>query len=715
MKNVDATDSVLNLSHAQKSLFKVSGMDCSDEVKAVEDSLKIEGVFKVETNLMNESVLVYHNDSINESSLVSQIEKAGLKVVKDKKESFYENNSRRIYLISFSGLFLAIGLVLEFLNKKDFQLPLFGLSMITAGIVTFPKAYRSLREFRMDMNVLMVIAVTGAVFIKEYSEAASVLFLFSLAELLEAMSVSRARKAIQEVLKITPKEALLVKDGTITPTPVEKIKISDLVVVRPGDNVPVDGMIVDGSTSLNESSLTGESRSVDKKVGDAVFAGTINDSSAITIEVSKAFADSKISKIIHLIESAQNDKAPSQRFVDKFASIYTPTILVLAIFIATLPPLLGGGDWSNWIYKALVFLVIGCPCALVIATPVSVVSGLTSLAKRGILVKGGVHLESLGKLKAIALDKTGTLTEGKPKVIGLKNFGGTNEETIKIGSSLESLSKHPLATSVLEYAKAKGINPQHPKNYKLITGKGASGEIEGHAYFVGNHRLAHELGVCTEELENYLMEAEKLSHSVVVVGHMPHGGCNGEILGVFTLADSIRDRANEIVPEFHRVGVRHVVVLSGDNAATVEAVSKKVGVDEYHGGLLPEEKVEQVKKLNKQYGFVGMVGDGVNDAPALATATLGIAMGVVGSDTTIETADVALMKDDLHALPQAIAQGKRVLNVVRFNIGFALAIKAVFFVLAIFGKTNLWFAVAADMGASLIVTFNALRLLKIKK
>lgn len=708
----------LDISKGIASVFKVAGMDCSDEVSAVQNSLKIDGVYKVDANIMNETVTVYHEDALKDDKISELIEKAGLKVVKEERKSFYQDHRNRIYLIVSSGVALSVGLIIEQLTT-DFTplvISLFFISIVLSGFIIFPKAFRSIVKFHLDMNVLMTVAVLGAVAIKEYSEAASVVFLFSLAELLEAMSVARARKAIQEVLKITPKDALLVQDdGQTKSVNVTTLKVSDLILVRPGDNIATDGIVEDGQSSVNQASLTGESKPVEKKKGDTVFAGTINDSGVIKVRVSKAFSDSKISKVISMIEDAQKEKAPSQRFVDKFAAIYTPAVMALAFLIAIVPPLMFSGEWDQWFYKSLVFLVIGCPCALVIATPVSVVSGLTSLAKRGILVKGGVHLESLGRLKAIALDKTGTLTEGKPEVTHFKLFSTVVErDAIYLAASLESMSSHPLALAMLKYAKDKKISYSHPTDFKLITGKGAEGIISGHPYFVGNHNLGHELGVCNDEIEAYLSKAELESQSVIVLGHKPHDGCKGEIIAIFSLGDKIRSNIARAISDFHEAGVEHVIILSGDNQKTVDAVAKQVGVDEAQGGLLPEDKVAAIKDLVSKYKFVGMVGDGVNDAPALASATIGIAMGVVGSDTAIETADVALMKDDIFMLPKAIKHGKQVLNVVRFNIAFAIAIKIVFFVLAFMGKTNLWLAVAADMGASLLVTFNALRLLRVK-
>lgn len=709
----------VNASEGQiTSIFKVSGMDCADEIKAIENSLKLTGIAGINANLMNETVTVIHDKSMATAMIVDAINKSGVKVVKSEEKSFYRNNSNRILIVIASGVLLSIGLVLDWLDSSAIlQEVLFGLAILLSGSLVIPKTIRALKQFSLDMNVLMTIAVIGAFCIKEYSEAASVVFLFALAELLEAMSVEKARKAIKEVLKITPKEAtLLGLDGKTERKDVAQIQINDLVLVRPGDNISIDGIIEDGSSAVNQSSLTGESKPVSKTKGDEVLAGTINDTGVLKVRVTKLFADTKIAQIVSLIENAQKDKAPSQRFVDKFASIYTPAVLLLAILVALIPPVFMSASWDLWIYKSLVLLVIGCPCALVIATPVSVVSGLTSLAKRGILVKGGIHLESLGKIKAIALDKTGTITEGLPTVNSVKLFSNTNEEEcIKITASLESMSSHPLALAILKYAKEKNISYIHPENFRVIVGKGAEGDLNGHSYFVGNHNLGHELGVCTPEVEQYLDSVETKSMSVIVLGHKPHKECAGEILAIFALGDKIRPGIEEVIKSFHKAGIQSVSILSGDNQKTVSAVAKLVGIDEAKGGLLPDGKVLAIKDLLAKYQFVGMVGDGVNDAPALATATLGIAMGIVGSDTAIETADVALMKDDISTLPKAIIHGRRVLNMIRFNIGFAIAIKAVFFVLAFIGVANLWLAVAADMGASLFVTFNALRLLKIEE
>lgn len=696
--------------------FKVSGMDCPDEINAIARALNVPGVNKVDSNIMNESVRVHHDESIDELTIKKLIETAGVKVVSGEKKSFLNAHRDRILLIASSGISLLAGLLIHWFVDSSAMITniLFAITILLSGIVIFPKAFRSIKVFNWDMNVLMSIAVIGAIFIKEYSEAASVIFLFSLAELLEALSVSRARKAIQDVLKVTPQNVLLITNNNEQiSTNVRDLKLGDIVLIRAGESVPVDGVVFEGESSINQAPLTGESIPVTKKVGDRVLAGTLNELGILKVKVEKLFGDTKISKIISLIEEAQNQKAPSQRFVDQFSKIYTPSVLIIALLVAVVPPLLMSGSFDIWFYRALVFLVVGCPCALVIATPVSVVSGLTSLARRGVLVKGGVHLENLGKIKALALDKTGTITEGKPYVNDLKLFSTLSEtEVIKIAATLESVSTHPLAKSILNYAKEKNINPTLQKNYKLITGRGAQAEVDGHLYFVGNHALAHEMGICSKEIEEYLKEVESKAQSVIILGHMPHMDCKGEIIAIFSIGDKIRSQAKDAISEFHKIGVKTIALLSGDNQKTVDSVAKIVGIDYAKGELLPDDKVREVKNLISSHKHIAMVGDGINDAPALAHATLGIAMGVAGSDTAIETADIALMQDDLLELPKAIVQGRRVLGVIRFNIIFALVIKAAFFVLAFFGYANLWIAVMVDMGASLIVTFNALRLLR---
>lgn len=697
-----------------KSVFKVKGMDCADEVAAIQKALKKQYISAVDVNLMASQVTVLHGPKLEKDELKTLIETSGVKVVEEESRGFRIENALALRLVVASGIFLGIGLVLEWTGSHT-MLSLAGYAFATmlAGYLVLPKALRALSKRTLDINVLMSIAVVGAIVIKQYSEAATVIFLFAIAELLEAYSVARARRAIKDLLKITPKMTVVEREGKGVETLVEDVKIGDVILVRPGERISLDGTVARGESSVNQAPLTGESKLVDKKTGDKVFAGTLNETGLLAVNVENIFANTKLSKIIHMVEEAQQQKAPSQRFVDKFAQIYTPAVFVLAILVAVVPPLMFSASWDQWFYKALVLLVIACPCALVIATSVSVVSGLASLARRGVLVKGGTYLEDLGRLKAIALDKTGTITEGKPRIQSFKGFSDQSEpEVLALAASLESVSTHPLARAILTYAKSKNISPVHPTEYAAIPGKGAQGKIGPHFYFVGNHNFAHGLGVCSTEIEAYLHSLEEQAQSVVIVGHAPHESCKGDVLGIFGVGDSIRLGASESVKELHRVGVSRVVMLSGDNDRTVQAIAKNVGLDEAKGELLPEDKVAAIKNLVEKFGKVGMVGDGINDAPALAQATVGIAMGAAGSDAAIETADVALMRDDIGALPTAIRQGRNVVNMIRFNISFALGIKVVFLVLTFIGFANLWLAVAADAGASLFVTFNALRLLR---
>lgn len=708
------------VSNAKVSTFTVSGMDCADEIAAIQKSLNDFRVAKVTANLMSSQVIVEHAPTLETAELIQKINSAGVKVIDSSKKArnFFEEQKNRILLVALSGFTLTVGLLLDWTDfaSAEVLFSLFLISTLSGGYLVVPKGYRALKQKNLDMNVLMTLAVIGAFIIREYAEAAAVVFLFSLAELLEAFSVSRARKAIREVLSITPQTANVERESQVQAKPVEEVQIGEIIVVLSGESIPIDGEVISGSSSVNQAPLTGESQPVSKSTGDAVYAGTINESGTLRIKVSRVFAESKISNVIKLIEEAQSKKAPAQKFVDRFARIYTPVVTVVALLTFVIPPLFFAQDWNLWFYRALVFLVIACPCALVIATPVSIVSALTALAKNGVLVKGGVYLESLGKLKAIALDKTGTITEGTPKVVTQKIFkSGSDSEFLNAAASLENESTHPLAKATLAYAKTKSASVLQVSYFKTIHGQGIEGQIGDHLYFAGNHKLTHSLGICTPELESYLSSLEDQAHSVLIVGHKPHNDCKGEVLGVLSLSDEPRHQVKESISALHGVGINEIAMLSGDNQRTVTAVAKKVGIDSAKGDLLPEDKVSEIQKLLQKHKYVGMVGDGINDAPALAGATIGIAMGAVGTDAAIETADVALMTDDLKQLEIAIGHGKKTLSIIHFNIGFALLTKAIFIVLGIAGYSSLWLAVAADMGATLLVIANSVRLLQIKK
>ncbi len=593
------------------------------------------------------------------------------------------------------------------------MIAIYTVAMLAGGWFLLPKAWRAVLRLRPDINLLVVIAAIGASVIGEWAEAATVVFLFGVAEWLEGWADRRARRAVEALLEIAPKTATVKRDGRFTEVPVGEVATNETIAVKSAMNIPLDGVVVSGESSVNQAPITGESVPVDKKPGDTVFAGTINGEGSLEIMVTKAAGDTTLARIIRLVQQAQEEKAPTQRFVDVFARYYTPLVTVLALFIFLLPPLCLGGDWSQWLYRACVLLIIACPCALVISTPVSIVAGLTALAKRGVLVKGGAHLESIAKLRALAVDKTGTITEGKPQVQGVEIVGPiTDREILRIAAAVDTHSAHPLAKAVVEHAVKLGIVFPRAESYQASGGRGAEGVIDGHAYFVGNHRFTHELGVCSPAIEARLATIESRGLSVVVVGHRPHDDCQGEVLGIIAVGDTVRPNARAAIESLHHAGIVAVVMLSGDNQRTADSIARQVGIDEARGDLLPEDKVAAVKMLREKHGSVGMVGDGVNDAPAMATATVGIAMGGAGTDAAIETADVTLMTDDLARIADTIGVSRRTMGIIRFNITFALALKALFLGLTLAGHSSLWLAIMADTGATLLVVANALRLLK---
>lgn len=588
-----------------------------------------------------------------------------------------------------------------------------GAGMLAGGWFLLPKAWRAIRRLRPDINLLVVIAAIGASVIGEWVEASAVVFLFGVAEWLEGWADRRARRATEALLELAPKVALVMREGKFVEMPVDQVSVGDTVATKSGMSIPLDGVVLTGESAVNQAPITGESVPVDKKPGDAVFAGTINGEGSLEIEVTKTTGDTTLARIIRLVAEAQEQKAPTQRFVDVFARYYTPAVTVVALLVFLLPPLFMGGDWTIWLYRACVLLIIACPCALVISTPVSIVAGLTALARRGVLVKGGAHLETIGRLKGLAVDKTGTITEGKPQVLGVELLGpATMSQVLGVAAAIDEHSAHPLAKAVVAHVKFENIPFERATKYQARSGRGAEGVIDGHAYFVGNHRFTHELGVCSEGVETRLATIEARGQSVVVVGLRPHDGCKGEVLGIIAIGDTLRPNAKAAIAALHASGVEQVVMLSGDNQRTADFIARQVGIDEARGDLLPDDKVEAVKALRAKHGVVGMVGDGVNDAPAMATANIGIAMGAAGTDAAIETADIALMQDELGKIAETIRLGRRTLGIIRFNIAFALGLKLLFLGLALVGYTSLWLAIVADTGATLLVVVNSLRLLR---
>lgn len=699
--------------------LRVSGLCCADEVATLERELsRLEGVSQVRCNLVASTVTVEHDPSRTAvATLVAAVDRTGMRANPEASEHAHVSGGpQRGHLIStvVSGVFVAAGLAVHWLHVSgSLEVALYAVAMVAGGWFIAPKALRSLRRLSPDMNLLMCIAVVGAAIIRAWDEAATVIFLFSLAELLESFSLTRARRAIASLMTYAPATALLKRESSVREVPVGEVAVGDVIVIRPGARIPLDGVVIDGTSSVNQAPITGESMPVEKKPGSDMFAGSINERGSLEVRVSRLATDSTLARIIHLVEEAQSRKAPSQRFVDTFAHYYTPIVLGLAGLVAVVPPLVFAQSWSVWFYRALVTLVVGCPCALVISTPVAIVSGLTAAARAGVLIKGGSVLEALGRLRALAMDKTGTITEGRPRVTDVVALDTiVPGDVLRVAAALEAHSEHPVAQAIRDYALAQGVGSAASRGFESLPGRGVEAEIDGHRYFVGNHRLVEDLAVCSPETERRIEEIERRALTAVVVGHRPHTDCKGEVLGVIAVGDTVRPRAAAAVRRLRRAGLRRIVILSGDNRATTEAIAKQVDIAEVVAELLPEEKVERLRQLVEDERYVGMVGDGVNDAPALAAATVGIAMGVAGTDAALEAADVALMADDLDKMSLAITLGRRTERIIRANITLSILTKAVFLGLAGAGIATLWMAVAADTGATLVVIGNSLRLLK---
>ncbi|MFM0042579.1 heavy metal translocating P-type ATPase [Paraburkholderia sediminicola] len=581
------------------------------------------------------------------------------------------------------------------------------LAIASCGLTTYRKGWVAIRNGNLNINALMSIAVTGALILQQWPEAAMVMVLFTIAELIEAKSLDRARNAIQGLMQLTPEQASVQQaDGSWRPTDLKAISLGAVVRVKPGERIALDGEIVAGRSSVDQAPITGESLPVDKTLGDAVFAGTINQAGSFDYRVTAAASNTTLARIIHAVEEAQGTKAPTQRFVDQFARIYTPIVFAAALAVAVLPPLLFGGQWHEWVYKALVMLVIACPCALVISTPVTIVSGLAAAARKGILIKGGAYLEQGRKLSWLALDKTGTITHGKPVQTEFEILAEVDVVHCRtLAAGLAGRSDHPVSMAIAAAAKNESVASATVEAFEALAGRGVRGEIDGSPYWLGNHRLVEELGRCSTSLEARLDALEGQGKTVVMLVDAER------VLALFAVADTVKDTSRAAIADLERLGVR-AAMLTGDNPHTAAAIAQQVGIDEARGNQLPEDKLNAVAQWSQEGATVGMVGDGINDAPALARADIGFAMGAMGTDTAIETADVALMDDDLRKIPQFIRLSKATHSVLVQNITLALGIKSVFLVLTMMGLGTMWMAVFADVGASLLVVANGLRLLR---
>ncbi|MBC7604393.1 MAG: heavy metal translocating P-type ATPase [Ramlibacter sp.] len=573
-----------------------------------------------------------------------------------------------------------------------------------SGVEVYKKGVQAVLHLKLNINALMSVAVTGALAIGQWPEAAMVMALYAIAELIEARAADRARNAIAGLVDLAPAEAeLLQADGTWTTVKAADVALEAVLRIKPGARVPLDGVVTKGNSAINQSPVTGESIPVDKASGDPVFAGTINETGELQFRVTAISADTTLARIIHAVEEAQGTRAPTQRFVDKFAAIYTPAVFLLAVGVAVLAPFLLDLTWLEALYKALVLLVIACPCALVISTPVTVVSGLTAAARRGILIKGGTYLEEARNLKAVALDKTGTVTQGKPKLVDWRVWGDGDEAAVKqLAASLATRSDHPVSQAI---AAGLATDLQEVHGFVALPGRGVSGSVNGRAVTLANHRAIHERGLCGAELEAELGKHEAQGRSITLLAD------ESRVLALFAVADTIRESSRQAIADLKLLGVTPVM-LTGDNTATAKHIAQQAGIDDARGELLPEAKLDAIREMQKRYGPTAMAGDGINDAPALAQADIGFAMGGAGTDTAMEAADVVIMNDNLQRVAETIRLSRKTHAVLWQNISIALGIKAVFFVLAVFGSATMWMAVFADLGATLLVVANGLRLMR---
>ena len=694
--------------------FRIDAMDCAAEESEIRRALApVTGVRGLSFQLGARILTIDALEPVIPEALVA-IRKAGFDpqpVANDgPAPGAFAPVSQGLWRLGFGLTLAVVAELLAFFAPETLPFKILGMVLAAAaiglaGLLTYKKGLAALRRGQFNINALMAVAVTGAFLIGQWPEAAMVMALYAIAELIEGRALDRARNAIKSLLDLAPDTAEVREAGgdwkEIAAT---KVALETIVRVKPGARVPLDGVITAGTTAINQAPVTGESIPVDKAPGDPVFAGTINDTGMIEMRVTAAASNTTLARIIDAVEKAQGTRAPTQQFVDRFAAIYTPVIFALAVAVALLTPWLMDWTWSQSVYKALVLLVIACPCALVIATPVTLVSGLAAAARRGILIKGGIYLEGAHKLKAIALDKTGTITEGKPKLVATETMAKNlpEEQVLRWATVLAGQSDHPVSRAI-----AQGL-PQGEgdvQQFTALPGRGVRAIVDGQTLVLGNHRLIEERKQCNVDIEARLAVHEAEGRSVTLMAS------ESQVLVIFAVADTIKDSSREALVQLHALGVSSVM-LTGDNTATAQSIAREAGIDDARGDLLPEDKLAAIEEMQKRYGLTAMTGDGINDAPALARSDMGFAMGGAGTDTAMEAADVVIMNDDLRRIPETIRMSRRTRTVLLQNIVLALGVKAVFLVLAIFGTATMWMAIFADMGASLLVIFNGLRLLR---
>lgn len=697
-----------------KNVYRLQGLSCTNCAAKFEKNIRdIQTVDDVQLNFGASKIAVVGEASVEQLEAAGAFD--GIKVFPERqkfteeKVPFWQKRENKNTMVSL--FFLLFGYISSFTigESSPATITIFALSILIGGYDLFKVGLKNLTKLEFDMKTLMTVAIIGAAIIGEWGEGAVVVFLFALSEALEGYSMDKARQSIRSLMDIAPDTAIIKRGKQEFEVAVEDIQVGDLMVIKPGQKVAMDGEVLRGQSSINQAAITGESIPVHKETGDEVFAGSLNEEGFLEVRVTKLAEDTTIAKIIHLVEEAQAERAPSQAFVDKFAKYYTPAIMVIAFLVAVVPPLFMGGEWSEWIYRGLAVLVVGCPCALVISTPVAIVTAIGNAAKNGVLIKGGIHLEETGRLKVVAFDKTGTLTEGKPEVTNIQSLSDMSvNDILAVSAAIEKFSQHPLASAILRKAGKEKVAEYTADDFQSFTGKGAKAVVNETVYYIGNPKLFEEMLSIPQDIQNQIAGLQSQGKTVMLVGTQE------EIKGYLAVADQVRKSSMSIIQKLQKLGIEKTVMLTGDNQATGNAIGTQLGLSDVKAELMPQDKLEAIKSLREQHGKVAMIGDGINDAPALASATVGIAMGGAGTDTALETADIALMADDLEKLPYTIALSRKTLNVIKQNIAFAFGLKLLALLFIIPGWLTLWMAIFADVGSTLIVVLNSMRLMKTK-
>ncbi|MGE7303218.1 heavy metal translocating P-type ATPase [Priestia megaterium] len=698
-------------SNKKMKTYMIEGMDCAACANTIVNHLKtVPAVKDVRVNFSTGKAQIEHDNEADD--IIKEVSKAGYTatlVTSSRQPAESRHHKGKNGPIIFSGILIALGFIGSHTGIASYMTTvLYAIAMIVSGYKPAKSAYYGIKSRSLDMNVLMTVAALGAAVIGEWLEGATVVWLFALGVALQTRSIEQTRNSIRGLMDLAPSEAWVKENGQLIKKAAEDISIGSTIVVKPGDRIPLDGEIINGESSINQAPITGESIPVDKVMGDAVYAGTINESGSLEIKVTKLVEDTTIAKIIHLVEEAQEKKAPTQAFVDKFATIYTPIVFILALFIMVIPPLFDGA-WSEWFYKGLELLVVACPCALVISTPVAIVSAIGNAAKNGVLIKGGTFLEKAGAINAIAFDKTGTLTEGKPAVSEVVSLAAEENQLLAITKTLEDYSNHPIARAIVDYTAEKKVVSLQGSNFKILTGKGVQATIQDTVYYAGNAKLFSDLGTPLTHCWSQIEKLQNEGKTIIIVGTAK------SVLGIISVADTIRHTTISALESLKQNGMQQIVMLTGDNEGTAKMIASQSRVDRYFADLLPEDKVKAIQQLQHEGYQTAMVGDGINDAPALATADLGIAMGGAGTDTAMETADIVLMADNLEKLPHTMKLSRKALAVIKQNIWFSIIVKVIALAFIFPGWLTLWIAVLSDTGAALLVILNSLRLLKMKK